>query len=55
MLDLMIEQKGVTRADALALASVFVDLHVTQIANKVPGVQAVLQHDAWQGWGYCQM
>jgi len=48
MLDLMVEQKGVTHADALALASVVVDLRVTQIANKVLGVHAVLAHDAWE-------
>ncbi len=48
MLDLMVEQKNVTRADALALASVVVDLRVTQIANKVLGVHAVLKHDAWE-------
>ena len=48
MLDLMVEQHGLSRADALALASVVVDLHVTQIANGVLGVHAVLRHDAWQ-------
>jgi len=48
MLDLMVEQKGVMRADALALASIVVDLRVTQIANKVLGVHAVLAHDAWE-------
>jgi acetamidase/formamidase len=48
MLDLMVEHRGVTRADALALASVVVDLRITQIANKVLGVHAVLPHDAWQ-------
>lgn len=48
MLDLMVEQRGVTRADALALASVVVDLRITQIANKVLGVHAVLPHTAWQ-------
>ena len=48
MLDLMVEQRGVTRADALALASVVVDLRITQIANQVLGVHAVLRHDAWQ-------
>jgi acetamidase/formamidase len=47
MLDLMVEHRGVTRADALALASVVVDLRVTQIANKVLGVHAVLPHKAW--------
>ena len=48
MLDLMVEQHGLTRADALALASVVVDLRITQIANKVLGVHAVLPHNAWQ-------
>jgi acetamidase/formamidase len=48
MLDLMVEQRGVARADALALASVVVDLRITQIANKVFGVHAALPHDAWR-------
>jgi acetamidase/formamidase len=48
MLDLMVEQHGLSRADALALASVVVDLRVTQIVNGVLGVHAVLRHDAWQ-------
>lgn len=48
MLDLMVEQHHMTRADALALASVVVDLRITQIANQVLGVHAVLAHDAWQ-------
>ena len=48
MLDLMVEKHSVTRADALALASVVVDLRITQIANKVFGVHAVLPHNAWQ-------
>jgi acetamidase/formamidase len=47
MLDLMVEQHDLTRADALALASVVVDLRVTQIANKVLGVHAVLPPNAW--------
>ena len=47
MLDLMVEKHNVTRADALALASVVVDLRITQIANKVFGVHAVLPHNAW--------
>jgi len=47
MLDLMVEKRKVTRADALALASVVVDLRITQIANRVFGVHAVLPHDAW--------
>jgi acetamidase/formamidase len=48
MLDLMTEQDGLSRPDALALASVVVDLRITQIANKVLGVHAVLAHNAWQ-------
>ena len=48
MLDLMVEQHGLSRPDALALASIVVDLRVTQIANKVLGVHAVLPHHAWQ-------
>jgi acetamidase/formamidase len=51
MLDLIVEKHIVTRADALALASVVVDLRVTQIANKVFGVHAVLRHDAWKQMG----
>jgi acetamidase/formamidase len=34
------------RVDALALASVVVDLRVTQLVNGVRGVHAVLRHDA---------
>jgi acetamidase/formamidase len=48
MLDLMVEKHAVNRADALALASVVVDLRITQIANKVFGVHAVLPHTAWR-------
>lgn len=48
MLDLMVEHRGVTRADALALAGVVVDLRITQIANKVLGVHAILPHQAWE-------
>lgn len=47
MLDLMVAERNVTRADAKALASVVVDLRITQIVNKVFGVHAVLAHDAW--------
>jgi len=47
MLDLMVEERGVTRADAEALASVVVDLRITQIANRTFGVHAVLPHNAW--------
>lgn len=46
MLDLMSEQRGLARNQALALASVLVDLRITQIANRVWGVHAVLPHNA---------
>lgn len=47
MLDLMGEQYGVTRPQALALASAVVDLHITQIVNgKMFGAHAILPHDA---------
>lgn len=46
MLDLMAEQYGLHRKDALALASVTMDLRITQIVNGVRGVHARLPHDA---------
>ena len=46
MLDLMQRELGVTRPEALALASVAVDLRVTQVVNQVKGVHAVLRDDA---------
>jgi acetamidase/formamidase len=46
MLELMQRELEVERADALALASVVVDLRVTQVVNGVQGVHAVLRHDA---------
>jgi acetamidase/formamidase len=46
MLALMQREHGVGRADALALASVVVDLRVTQIVNASVGVHAVLRADA---------
>ena len=49
MLELMTRTHGVSRPDALALASVVVDLRVTQIANGVWGVHAVLPHGALRG------
>ena len=45
MLELMAREHGVERADALALASLVVDLRVTQVVNEVQGVHAVLPHD----------
>lgn len=46
MLDLMGELYQLPRTQALALASLIVDLRVTQIANGVLGVHAVLPHEA---------
>ena len=46
MLDLMGEQYGLNRQNALALASVVVDLRVTQVVNGVKGVHALLPHGA---------
>jgi acetamidase/formamidase len=46
MLELMQREHGLGRREALALASVVVDLRVTQLVNEVQGVHAVLPHDA---------
>jgi acetamidase/formamidase len=46
MLDLMEIELQTDRTHALALASVVVDLRVTQIVNGSVGVHAVLKHDA---------
>jgi acetamidase/formamidase len=46
MLDLMERELSLERTHALALSSVVVDLHVTQIVNGAKGVHAVLRDDA---------
>ena len=46
MLDLIVRERGVSRDDARALASVVVDLRVTQVVNRVHGVHAVLRDGA---------
>ena len=46
MLELMGREHALERREALALASVVVDLRVTQMANGVRGVHAVLPHGA---------
>jgi acetamidase/formamidase len=46
MLDLMEREHGLGREDALALASLVVDLRVTQVVNGVLGVHAVLADNA---------
>lgn len=44
MLDLIGEQHGLSRSEAIGIASACVDLHVTQVVNRVLGVHAVLPH-----------
>ena len=46
MLRLMERELGLERRDALALASLVVDLRITQVVNGVQGVHAVLRDDA---------
>jgi acetamidase/formamidase len=46
MLDLMEREHALERRDALALASVVVDLRVTQLVNGARGVHAILRDDA---------
>jgi acetamidase/formamidase len=46
MLDLIVRQHRVSRQDALSLASVAVDLRLTQLVNGVRGVHAVLPRGA---------
>jgi len=46
MLELMRREHGLERAEALALASLVVDLRITQMVNGVRGVHARLAHDA---------
>jgi acetamidase/formamidase len=47
ILALMQREHGLSAADALALASVTVDLRVTQVVNESLGVHCVLRDDAW--------
>jgi acetamidase/formamidase len=46
MLDLMVEQFAIERRVALGLASLIVDLRITQMVNGVKGVHAVLAHQS---------
>lgn len=46
MLDLMEEKHGLLRQDALALASLLVDMRITQIVNGVRGAHALLPNSA---------
>jgi len=49
MLDLMERELDVDRKEALALASVVVDLRVTQVVNRVAGIHARLAFDVLDG------
>ena len=46
MLDLIEDAYAVSRNEALALASLAVDLRITQLVNGVVGVHTVLPHGA---------
>ena len=48
MVRIMAREHGLKPAEATALASVVVDLRVTQIVNGLQGVHAVLRDDAWR-------
>jgi acetamidase/formamidase len=45
---IMAREHGLKLAEATALASIVVDLRVTQIVNGMQGVHAVLRDDAWR-------
>lgn len=45
MLDILMEQTGWTRSQALACATTAVDLRVTQMVNPLKGIHAVLKRD----------
>jgi acetamidase/formamidase len=47
MVSLMVREHGLPADEALALASVVVDLRVTQVVNDQLGVHAVLRDHAW--------
>ena len=49
MITLMGRELGVTGGDARVLASIGVDLHVTQVVNEASGVHAELRDDAFGG------
>jgi acetamidase/formamidase len=46
IVDVIVREHGLNRDDAFALASVVVDLRVTQVVNETKGVHALLPHDA---------
>jgi acetamidase/formamidase len=48
MLQLLGREHGLERRDALALASIVVDVRVTQLVNGVRGAHAILRDDAFR-------
>jgi acetamidase/formamidase len=46
IVEVIVREHGLIRDDAFALASVVVDLRVTQVVNETKGVHALLPHDA---------
>lgn len=48
MLDLIGEQYGLNRVEAIALGSSIIDSRITQIVNGVKGVHACLPHGILQ-------
>ncbi len=50
MLELMGELHGLSRQEAFGLASLVVDLRITQVVNQVRGVHALLPHGAVAEW-----
>ncbi|WP_110926365.1 acetamidase/formamidase family protein [Bacillus massiliglaciei] len=46
IVELIQEKYGVEKTEAAALASVYADLRITQVVNRVKGVHAILPHDA---------
>ena len=47
MIALMTDLYGITRFNALSLASLIVEMRVTQRVNTINGVHALLPHDAF--------
>jgi acetamidase/formamidase len=49
MLDLMVEKFGLERKESLALASLVVELRISQVVNGVRGIHAILPHERIEG------
>ncbi len=46
MLDLLNERHDLPRLEALAMASVLVEVRITQLVNGIRGAHAILPHNA---------